>query len=211
MILRFLAPVLAVAATTPANLLAQATPAPAAPTATKLPAAAPQPLVLVPAAPVATTEATGGTLIPAKTVVQIEVTETISSKDKIIGDVFALKLAEPLVIDGRTILPAGVVGRGEVTHAATRGSGGKAGELIVNARFLQCGDLRIPLGHFHYSVAGKSNVGGAFAAAQIIPFGQFMVSGHDAILPAGTSGTAQINADTLLSPEVAQRCAPAAG
>jgi len=148
--------------------------------------------------------------IPVKTVVEIEITEAISSKTSNIGDVFALKLAAPLVIDGRTILPAGLIGRGEVTHVGKAGSGGKAGELIVNARFLQCGDLRIPLGHFHYGIAGKNNVGGAFAVAQVIPFGQFLVSGHDAVIPAGASGTAQINADVVLPTGAVKQCAPMA-
>ncbi len=149
--------------------------------------------------------------IPVKTVVEIEITQPLSSATSNIGDMFALKLATPLVIDGRTILPAGLVGQGEVTHAARKGSGGQAGELIVNARYLQCGDLRIPLGHFHYGIAGKNNVGGAFAVAQVIPFGQFLVSGHDAVIPAGASGTAQVNADVVVPAGAAKQCAPAAG
>ena len=146
--------------------------------------------------------------IPTKTVVQIMITDVISSKTNVIGDSFGLKLAAPLIIDGRTILPAGLIGRGEVTHAAKSGGGGKAGELIVNARYLECGDLRIPLGHFHYQVVGANNIGGAYAAS-VIPFGQFMVSSHDAVIPAGTSGTAQVNTDVTITQGAIGRCAPA--
>lgn len=149
--------------------------------------------------------------IPAKTIVEIEITEGLSSRTNNIGDMFALKLATPLIIDGKTILPAGLTGRGEVTHVAKTSGGGQSGELIVNARYLQCGDLRIPLGHFHYGIAGKSNVGNAFAVAQIIPFGQFLVSGHDAVIPAGSSGTAQVNADVVLPVGAAAECGPTAG
>lgn len=144
--------------------------------------------------------------IPAKTLVEIEITEELSSKTSHIGDTFALKLAEPLILEGRTVLPAGVTGRGEVTHAASKGAGGKAGELIVNARYLECGALRIPLGYFQHGVAGKNNVGGAFATAQIIPFGQFLVSGHDAVIPAGARGTARIKTEVIVPAQSVGRC-----
>jgi hypothetical protein len=144
--------------------------------------------------------------IPEKTVVVIAVGDPISSKTSKIGDTFALTLAEPLIIDGQTVLPAGLSGHGEVTHAAKSGWGGKSGELIVNARYLECGDLRIPLGHFHYVSTGKSNLAGAFATAQIIPLGQFMVPGGEALVPAGTRGTAQVNADVPLPAGAITRC-----
>jgi hypothetical protein len=149
-----------------------------------------------------------GDQIPIKTIVNVEITDQISSKTNVIGDTFGLKLAAPLLIDGRTVLPAGLTGRGEVTHAAKSGGGGKAGELIVNARYLQCGDLRIPLGHFHYQIVGKNNIGGAYAAS-VVPFGQFLVSGHDAVIPPGTSGTAQVNADVVVPPDAVKQCTAA--
>ena len=96
---------------------------------------------------------------------------------------------------------------GEVTHAATRGSGGKAGELIINARYLKCDDLRIPLGHFHYAIAGQNNVGNAFITSQIIPFGQFLVSGHDAVILAGAKGSAQVAADVIIPAGAIKKCA----
>jgi hypothetical protein len=144
--------------------------------------------------------------IPAKTVVQIAIAEPISSKVAQIGDSFAISLAEPLTVGDRVIIPAGVVGRGEVTHAAKSGWGGKAGELIVNARHLQCGDLRIPLGHFQYAGTGKDNFGGAFVAAQVIPLGQFMVNGGEASIPAGVRGTAKVKADVVLTAEALRGC-----
>ena len=148
-----------------------------------------------------------GVSIPAGTLVEIAISEPISSKTNKIGDTFPLTLAAPLVIGERTVLPAGLSGRGEVIHAAKRGWGGKAGELIVNARYLECGDLRIPLGRFHYVNTGKSNVGGALVTAQIVPLGQFLVSGGDALIAAGLRGTAKIKTDTLIPIDATRRCA----
>lgn len=149
--------------------------------------------------------------IPAKSLVHIEIAEPISSKVNQIGDTFAISLAEPLAIGDRIVLPAGLTGRGEVTHAAKSGWGGKAGELIVNARYLQCGDLRIPLGHFQYADIGKGNFGGAFIAAQVIPFGQFMINGGEASIPAGVRATAKIKADTEIPAEAVLGCAKPVG
>lgn len=145
-----------------------------------------------------------GIRIAPKTVVHIEITETISSKTSTLGDTFALKLAEPVVVDGQTVLPAGLTGRGEVTHAAKRGWGGRPGELIINARYVDCGEIRISLGHLHFAVAGQNNFGGAFATSQIIPLGQLMVSGKDASIPAGAKATAQVKAEVVIP--AAQLC-----
>lgn len=149
---------------------------------------------------------TADLIIPAKSVVQIEITETISSKANKLGDTFAIKLAEPVVIADQTILPAGLTGGGEITHAAKSGWGGKAGELIVNARYLECGALRIPLGYFRHVAAGKNNFGGAFATAQVVPLGQFLVSGGEALIPAGAKGTAQVKSDVTISPDAISQC-----
>jgi len=150
-----------------------------------------------------------GIVIPATTVVHIELIEALTSKTNKIGDTFALRLSAPLIIDGRTVLPQGLAGGGEVTHAAKKGGGGKPGELIINARFLQCGGTRIALGHFHFAATGHGNFGAAFATAQVVPFGQFMVSGHDAVIPAGSTGTAQINAHTVIAADDVGRCVEA--
>lgn len=149
--------------------------------------------------------------IPAKTIVEVEITDAISSKTNSIGDMFALKLAAPLIIDGRTILPAGLVGRGEVTHAARSGWGGRAGELIVNARYLECGDFRVPLGHFRYGSAGKNNNVNAFLAGQAMPLVLFVISGHDAVIPAGVRGTAQVKADVTIPAGAIEECGSIAG
>ena len=147
--------------------------------------------------------------IPAKTVIEIEITQAISSKTSNFGDRFTLKLAAPVMIDGKTVLPAGLVGQGEVTHVGKTGRGGQSGELIVNARFLQCGDMQIPLGHFHRGAVGRDNTAAAFAVATVVPFGQLLVSGHDVTIPAGTTGTAQINEDVAFT--AVKQCAATAG
>src|SRR6478672_2581342 len=56
--------------------------------------------------------------VPALTVVEIEIVDDVNSKTAHPGDHFALRLAEPLALNGRVVLPAGTSGVGEVVHAA---------------------------------------------------------------------------------------------
>jgi len=118
-----------------AAALAVATPAawaqePAAPPAAPAAAPAPAPACCV---------------IPAGTPVVLELLDELSSRTAMRGDHFAMRLVEPITVDGRVLAPAGARGTGEVVDAAKAGMGGRPGELTVAARYLAVGDLQIPL------------------------------------------------------------------
>lgn len=146
--------------------------------------------------------------IPARTVVEIEILDRVNSKLSRTGDRFAISLAEPLMIDGRLVAPAGTRGVGEVVHAAKAGAAGKAGELILAARYLELGDVRIPLRSFRYGQSqGKDNSGavgvGNMAAAAFLPVASvlgFLVSGGNVDIPAGTRANAQTAQELVLAP-----------
>jgi len=143
--------------------------------------------------------------LPAKTAVEIEITDTISSKTAKIGDLFTIRLAEPVRINGHLALPIGLTGVGQVSHVAKAGWGGKPGELIVMVRYLQCGIERIPIGRFHFGASGESHTGAAFGASVIVPFAGFLIDGSEMILPAGTRGNAKLSAAVAL-PVTDQPC-----
>ena len=132
--------------------------------------------------------------LPAKTAIDIEIADSISSKSAKIGDMFDIRLVEPVKVDGHLILPIGVTGRGEVSHVAKAGWGGKAGELIVMVRYLQCGADRIPIGRFHFGASGESHFGAAVGASMIVPLAGFLIDGDEMILQAGTRGNAKVAA-----------------
>lgn len=94
--------------------------------------------------------------IPAETGVAIEITEPLTSMHSRTGQLFAIRLAEPIVVEGRTLVPGGVTGVGEVVHAARGGAvSGSAGELIVAARYLDFAGLRIPLHRTNLARSGS--------------------------------------------------------
>ena len=139
-------------------------------------------------------------LVANGALVEIEIAEPISSRLRKRGEKFVLRLVEPLVLDGHTVLPAGTAGVGEIIHAASSGGGGKAGELLLAARYLEVDGRQIPLRGFRIGAAGKDHTQGALAASIAIgPFAQF-IHGREIEIPTGTRANAKLAADIMLPP-----------
>lgn len=169
----------------------------AAPTAPQTP---PAPALSAQPAP------SGFPTLPAKTPVTVKLLAPVGSKISKIDERFPIELAEPVVIDGVTLVPAGLKGEGEVVHAARARWGGKAGELILAVRFLQCGPVKLPIGRFRYSQAGSSRTTEAALAASLITPAMFLVGGGEVNVPAGTLATAQTIADVQLPMAAGAAC-----
>lgn len=165
--------------------------APAAPADAGSPAAAP-PLDPPPAVPAAPAECC---LVPAGSYVQLELTDLLSSKQRKRGDRFPIRLAEPFKVDGKVVLPAGLRGEGEVIHVATSNIGGKPGELILAARYLDYGATRIPLKGMKLGRAGQDNSTALMVAGMVVsPLLMFLPGGEVQIAP-GTRANAKVAAD----------------
>ena len=119
--------------------------------------------------------------VPALTPVIVRIEDEISSKTNKSGDRFKITVAEDVRVGDAVVIPAGSIGEGEVIHAAKSGAGGKAGELIVVARFVRVGDNEIRLRSFALGVAGKDKTVDSLAASIVVgPFAMFSVGrrGH---------------------------------
>lgn len=146
--------------------------------------------------------------IPARTEIRIEVTDRVHSRLNQTGQSFAFRLAEPLTVDGNILIPAGTPGVGEVVHAARARAMGKAGELILAARYLQFGETRIPLRTLRFGrEQGRDNSGtvstiNMISAATVpgLSLIGFVIAGGEVDVPAGTRATAQITSETVLPP-----------
>jgi hypothetical protein len=146
--------------------------------------------------------------VPARTPVAIEITDTVNSKANHSRDAFAFRLAEPLIVDGRTVAPAGTPGVGEVVHAARARAMGKAGELILAARYLQLGETRIMLRSLRIGrQQGRDNSGAlttmnmvAAATVPALSLVAFVIAGGEVNVPAGTRAEAQTAAEVVLAP-----------
>src|SRR5215831_1580203 len=129
--------------------------------------------------------------LPALTPVIVRIEEAVSSNKNKPGDHFRITVAEDVCVGDRVVIPAGSAGEGEVIHAAKSGGSGKAGELIIVARYVTVGDQQIRLRSFALGAQGKDHTGDALATSMLIgPFAMF-VHGGVITVPAETLGTAK--------------------
>jgi hypothetical protein len=131
----------------------------------------------------------------AGTVVNLRITQPLSSRLSKPGERFSFVVSEPVVVNGLVAVPAGTVGEGEVIHSAKPNAGGKAGELILSARFLVLGDHKTPLRGMQIFKSGKNNENAAMAVSAGFGVLGLLVQGGDVIVPDGASATAKLAED----------------
>lgn len=149
--------------------------------------------------PAPVVEPTGdGVRLAANTPIRVELTELVSSKDRTRGDKFAIRLAAPIVVDGRTLASAGATGMGEVVYAERGGGGGSPGKLVLAARYLDVGDVRVRLKAFNLSAGGEQEFTEMQVAAEIIGPGVMFINGHNVVYPAGTRAGAKVAEDVVI-------------
>jgi hypothetical protein len=142
--------------------------------------------------------------VPAGSMVEVQLVEPVSTKHQKRGDTFALRLAAPLIVDGRILLRAGTPGWGEVIESAKPGLGGKAAKLVLAARYLRLRHGRVPLKGLQLAAAGHNNantanvVGLTGIAFAPLGFVGLAVKGGHVTFPPGTSATARVASDIFL-------------
>jgi hypothetical protein len=130
----------------------------------------------------------------AGSTVLIEITDALVSDENRAGETFGLRLAEPIVVDGVELVPAGTPGRGEIVHAAKARGGGQPGELLLAARYLEFKGHRIALRGMKLGAAGTDRAGAALGTAIAIGvFAQF-IHGGEMRIPPGTRAPAKLAA-----------------
>jgi len=171
------------------------------------PPAAPPAMVAPPMAPPAA-PADAGVRIPAGSMIDLEILTPVSSEYSHLGDKVAIRLVGPVVVDGVVVIPAGTQGVAEVTSVKAAGMMSNGGELMLLARYLNVGDVQVPLRGLKMGIRGENNLFVAFVVAQAVgPFALF-VKGGNVTFPAGTQAQAKIANDTVLVPAPVQPAQP---
>jgi hypothetical protein len=145
---------------------------------------------------VAQTE-TESRLLPALTPVSLVMDAEISSGTNKPGDRFPFHVATDVTQGDVVLIAAGSMGEGEVVHAAKSKGGGRAGELILAARFVTVDGKQVRLRSFS---AGSGNDHSSAALGVGIAFGLFgmLVRGGELVMPAGTAVSAKTAEDVQL-------------
>lgn len=115
-----------------------------------------------------------------------ELLEPLSSKSAIAGDAFTIRLSEPVDLGDGLVIPAGFIGRGEVTSARPSGRVGRGGELNVRLNYVRIGDKRIPL-RGNRAQDGKGRAGASLGLALAVSPLFLLMKGKNIEIPAGYS------------------------
>jgi hypothetical protein len=118
----------------------------------------------------------------------------------------ALRLAEPLVVEGHTIVPAGTKAVAEVIQASKSGLMGKAGELTFAARYVLIGETHLPLKRFGYGRSQGNDPSGTLmalnvataVAAPIASVALIFVSGGNVDIKPGARAHAVVATETFI-------------
>ena len=130
--------------------------------------------------------ATRTLILHANSLIPLRFMESVGSDANKPGTNFRMQLTDDINVDDAVVIPAGSIAVGEVIHSQPAGAFGKAGELIVSARYVLLGERQIKL-HSNLGSAGRSEVGAAF----FIPF----VHGKQAVIAADSEVVAKTARD----------------
>jgi hypothetical protein len=155
----------------------------AAAESTDAPASEVAPEVTPAAAASASTPAPLRVTLPASSAVPMRLLQEVSSGTHIRGQKFELAVTDDITAGDHVVIPADSVVTAEVVHAQKAGALGKAGELIIAARYVDVGGRQIRL-RAQLMQTGKDKT---MAALLIVPF----IRGKNLVLPADTEVVAR--------------------
>jgi hypothetical protein len=138
-------------------------------------------------------------LLPANAVVELEMVDTVASDVSKPGDFFHMRVSVPLASQGRVLVPAGTVAVGQVVHAQKAGGGGKAGELILAARYLELPQGQVKL-RSTLGAAGADRIRSSLVVSLLVGIIGMTVKGQNVAMPTGAALSARIAADTPITP-----------
>lgn len=129
--------------------------------------------------------------LPGGTPLKVRLVDSISSGSATVGETFAFKADQDVVVNGWVVIAKDAPGQGEVASVERAGGHGHSGNLGVKFNYIYGVDgLKIRLSTTHAKHEGE-NKGGASSTATVAstillgPIGLFahnMVRGHDVVL-----------------------------
>ena len=137
-------------------------------------------------------------VVPAGKVLTVTVDQNISTQTNSSGDTFAASLAEPLVIDGKTVIPVGTHATGTVVEAQAAGHVKGGAILALTLDSIRLNDQKFSIDTTEFEEAGKGRgkrtaIGGGGGAAFGAIVGAIAGGGKGAAIGAlagGGAGTA---------------------
>lgn len=133
------------------------------------------------------------------TAIQLRIEEALTTEAKVlrVGQHFQLTVAEPLLVAGQTIIPAGTPAVGEITEVRNKGMWGKSGHLTASLLYVSINGRQIRL-NGTFDDKGVTGTAGVVAAVALVPVVGFFTTGTSARIPVGAQVKGFIGEDVPL-------------
>jgi hypothetical protein len=148
-------------------------------------------------------------VLRAGTPIALKLREELTTEKKKLrtGYRFQMEVAEPVTLNGQTIIPAGSPATGEVTQIRNKGMWGKSGYIGAQSLFVRANGRQIRLtGQFDDK--GVTGTGAVVGALVVIPIAGFFMTGTSARIPMGSAVKAFIDEDISVAFDAAAAPAP---
>lgn len=132
------------------------------------------------------------------TIVEVMLTEPISSKDAVQGSEIYLEVSDDVQVNGKTVIASGSIVKGEIIEASKAKMMGKAGKLdftIDYAKAVDGTNIRV---RSQKSFQGKNKQGGVIAAAVLLSPVALLFKGKDIVLEKGKKFRVYVDKDYTL-------------
>ncbi len=154
-----------------------------------------------PVAQIATVQPASGPLVlRTGTQVAMKTREALTTQGKKLkpGARVQLEVAEPVLINGAVVIPAGSPAVGEVTDVRNKGMWGKSGHINARVLYATVNGRQIRMtGAFDDK--GTTGTAGVVASIALIPVAGFFVTGTSANIPIGAPVSAFLDEDVPVS------------
>jgi hypothetical protein len=129
-------------------------------------------------------------ILPNQMAVHLKLGRALSSETAKVGEEVSFETAEPVIVNGRTVIDKGAPAAGKVTEAEPKGRMGKAGKLNVNVQSVQLANgERLPLRSFGVNTSSEQKSGISLPK----------LHGKEMTLSQGAEMTAYVDGDQHLS------------
>jgi hypothetical protein len=138
-------------------------------------------------------------VMPAGTLVILETTMPLSSRDAQVGQTLTLRAKFDVMIKGRIAIKGGAIGSAQVTSVAQRKGMGKEGSLTIRPTVVQAVDGQmVPLTSNGNSSSGNETKAATVGLAVVVSPLFLLKKGKDATLPPGYELQASVASETTI-------------
>jgi hypothetical protein len=138
----------------------------------------------------------GGDVLKQGTPIHLATDAEMNSQENRVGDRIDLRVLDAVSLNGRTVIPVGTRGVGEITLVRKKGMWGKSGRLEFRPLYLVLGDRQVPIStHKNTREKGETGTAGVVASIVVLPLAGFFVTGTSARIPRGSTVDAELSED----------------